>query len=360
MKLSRYSGLTVFAGKTKVQTSMKNILGFFWIACAITLTFNQSQAAPAANGKTALRVSVELKDGSYVIGQSLDSIWLFRSALLGGLRLGVANIASVQISTNNGSARLTTVDNDQLNVKFITAFLRVETSFGKTELPVKTIRNIVVSAANDLVPNTPNLLGYWRFDPVYQANSCVNDYTGTLQGNAQIGAPGSGHLASGNQALMLDGDNSYLTTSLTGQIENQGTILTWVYLTALPSDSGHIFELVSQSQYGNDFALQIEPDNQFHFYTDSGSATVAPALPLNQWHFLAATFTANSTRSIYLDGQLVASGTCGGHYLNSNPFWFGNDMVFGPRCFQGRLDNVAIFNRALSAGEIQGIYAGQK
>ena len=29
------------------------------------------------------------------------------------------------------------------------------------------------------VTNTPNLLGFWQFDPVYQSNSCVNGYTGT-------------------------------------------------------------------------------------------------------------------------------------------------------------------------------------
>ena len=139
----------------------------------------------------------------------------------------------------------------------------------------------------------PNLLGYWRFDPVFQTNSCVNGYTGTLQGNAQIGAAGSGcPLASDqtNQALLLDGVNSYLTTSLTGQIPSQGTILVWVYLTAQPSTAGHIFAIVSQSQGGNDFDFQIETDNHTKFY--AGGVTVySQALPLNQWHFLAATLS---------------------------------------------------------------------
>ena len=211
----------------------------------------------------------------------------------------------------------------------------------------------------DLVTNTPNLLGYWRFDPGFQTKSWVNGYTGTLQGNAQIGPPNSGcPLASdpANQGLLLDGANSYLTTSLTGPIVNQGTILAWVYLTAQPSTVGHIFEITAQSQFGNDFDLQIETDDHVHFCTDSGSATVSPqALPLNDWHFLAATFIANSIRSIYLDGQLVARSIAGPHYPNHNPFWIGNNQMFGPRLFQGRIDEVAIFNRALTASEIAGI-----
>ncbi|MGA3180257.1 MAG: LamG domain-containing protein [Verrucomicrobiota bacterium] len=207
-----------------------------------------------------------------------------------------------------------------------------------------------------VVSNTPNLLGYWRFDPVFQSNSCVNGYTGTLQGNAQIGPPGSGcplPSEQPNQALLLDGTNSYLTTSLTGQITNQGSVLVWVYLTAQPSTAGHFFQITSQAAGGDDFDFQIQTDNQTYFYTDSGSSTVyAQALPLNQWHFLAATFIANSNRCIYLDGQLAATSTAGGHSVNNTAFWVGNNRVFGPRLFQGRIGEVAVFDRALAASEI--------
>jgi hypothetical protein len=209
---------------------------------------------------------------------------------------------------------------------------------------------------NSAILNTPNLLGYWRFDPVFHANSCVNGYTGALQGNARIGPPGSGSpLASdpANQALILDGANNYLITGLTGPIVSQGTVLAWVFLTAQPSTAGHFFAVVGQSHSGNDFNLQIQTDDHIYFYTDGGSATVYPqALPLNQWHFLAATFVANSTRNIYLDGQLVASSIAGSHSVNDNPFCIGNDQVFGPRYFKGRIDEVAVFNRALTASEI--------
>jgi hypothetical protein len=215
-----------------------------------------------------------------------------------------------------------------------------------------------------IITSTPNLLGYWRFDPVFQTNSIVNSWTGTLQGNAQIGQPGSGcplDSDPANQALLLDGVNSYLTTSLTGQITNQGTVLVWVYLTAQPSTAGHIFQITSQAAVGNDFDLQIETDNHVHFFTDSGGSTVyAQALPLNQWHLLAATFIANSNRYIYLDGQPVASSTAGSHAVNNTAFWIGNNRVFGPRLFQGRLDEVAVFNRALTASEIAAIYSAAR
>jgi Concanavalin A-like lectin/glucanases superfamily len=211
-----------------------------------------------------------------------------------------------------------------------------------------------------LVIGTPNLLGYWRFDPVFLTNSVVNGYTGTLVGTAQIGPPSSGYpLPSDptNQALILDGAG-YLTTSLTGQITNQGSVIVWVYLTNQPSVAGHFFQITSQAENGNDFDFQIETDNKVYFYTDSGSSTVyAQYLPLNQWHFLAATFVANGNRAIYLDGSPVANSTAGSHSVNSNPFTVGNNAVFGGRYFQGRICEVAVFNRALTATEIATIYS---
>ena len=212
-----------------------------------------------------------------------------------------------------------------------------------------------------LVTSTPNLLGYWRFDPVFQSNSCVNGYTGTFKGNAQIGPPSSGYplpLDPTNQALLLDGTNSYVLTSLTGRITNQGTVLAWVYLTAQPSTAGHFFQITAQAEGGNDFDFQIQTDNHVYFFTDSGSSTVyAQSLPLDQWHFLAATFVASSNRAIYLDGQQVASSTPGGHSVNNNPFTIGANYVFSGRYFEGKMCEVAVFNRALSALEIATIYA---
>ena len=223
---------------------MKNILRFSCILCAIVLNFNQVQAAPPFTNEKVSRLNIELQDGSYIVGQSLDVAWRFHSALLGNFQLAVVGIRSIKMPTNATNviqARLTTTNADELNVQFITPVLRVETSFGKTQLPVKLIRSIIVSPLGNLVLNTSNLLGYWRFDPVFQSDSSVNNYTGVLQGNAQIGADGSGHSGSGDQALVLDGDNSYLTTSLTSQIDDQGTILAWVYLPAEPAD-GQIFQ----------------------------------------------------------------------------------------------------------------------
>ena len=212
-----------------------------------------------------------------------------------------------------------------------------------------------------LITNTPNLVGYWRFDPVDQTNSLVNGYQGALEGNAQIGPPGSGYplpADATNQALELDGSSSYLLTTLYGMITNEASVIVWVNLAAEPSAAGHFFQVTAQSQSSDDFDFQIQTDDSLHFYTDSGSSTVyATPIPTNQWHFLAATFVANGDRPIYLDGVSVANSTAGNHSLNTgSPCVVGDNLVFGGRFFEGRISEVAVFNRALTATEIATIY----
>ena len=106
------------------------------------------------------------------------------------------------------------------------------------------------------VQGTSGLLGYWRFDAASQANSLVNGYTGSFQGNAAVGSTGAGPalaIDSNNTPLVLDGSGDYVQTSLTGNITGAGSVTSWVYLTVQPGTTGHIFQITSQSQVGNDF-----------------------------------------------------------------------------------------------------------
>ncbi len=212
-----------------------------------------------------------------------------------------------------------------------------------------------------VVTNTPSLLAYWNFDQAFLTNSLVNGYQGTFYGNAVIGPPGSGAPVAtdpANQGLILDGHASYLVTTLTGKITNSGTTMAWVYLTNYPSIAGRIFQVTAEGDDANDFDLQINTNNLLHFYTDSGSSTVDPnPLSLNQWHFLAATFIANTTRVIYIDGFPVATNTPGSHVIDASYYTVGENLRFTGRYFEGTIAEVAVFSQALTAAQIYSLYA---
>jgi formylglycine-generating enzyme required for sulfatase activity len=237
--------------------------------------------------------------------------------------------------------------------------------------PFVTMGGVAAKYDSQLVA-IPNLLGYWPFTSDYQANSSVNGYTGTFQGNALIGLPASGPPlfdAITNAALVLDRTNqSFVNTSLvglspgTGANTNQGSIVAWFKLDNLPSITGTTFYIAGESQFQNDLDLQIETDNQLKFFTDNGSSTVDTFAfttnDLGVWHFVVATFTTGVSRNVYLDGQLLASSVPGGHtYPGNGTFAVGESDVFNNRYFQGSIARVAVFNRALSAAEVTGLYA---
>jgi hypothetical protein len=211
------------------------------------------------------------------------------------------------------------------------------------------------------VTSTANLVGYWQFNTTTQADSSVNGYTGSFLDNAAVGPAGFAPTfvgVSGNYAAALDGSNDGVLTNLAAQVAfpTASTIVAWIYLDAQPSTTGRTLYIAGRSQNGNDMDFQLDLDNELHFYTDSGGSAAGGRIPLQQWVMVAGTFdTVANTRAVYIDGILVNSNTPGPHSANNAPFSVGYSTVWGNRWFPGGISDVAIFDRALTADEIQGL-----
>jgi hypothetical protein len=137
--------------------------------------------------------------------------------------------------------------------------------------------------------------------------------------------------------------------------------MAWVNLAELPSKTGHLFYVAGESESGNDLDLQFETDNVLKFFTmGSGHLDYAPppATLVNQWHMIVATLdTQSKTRAIYWDGKSVATDQGGGEAGKKNAFTIGYSTVFSGRFFDGGIEEVALWNRALKANEVATIYA---
>ncbi|QKR99856.1 LamG domain-containing protein [Sphingomonas sp. CL5.1] len=211
---------------------------------------------------------------------------------------------------------------------------------------------------------------YFRLtDPA--AGSTNGSYNTTYQGSVATGAGAPLASDPGNTGAVFDGVNNgnpgMISTSLSGGVPGMGTILAWVNLAALPGTTGTFQYVAGESQGGNDFDLQFETDNALRFYTGGGENTAFTADPttlVGQWHLIAATYDStlgsNSFRDIYWDGALGAgyTGVVNGAD-KSSPFTIGYSSAFGGREFDGSIDEVAVYNRALSASDISAIYAAR-
>ena len=76
------------------------------------------------------------------------------------------------------------------------------------------------------------------------------------------------------------------------------------------------------------------------------------ALPLNTWTFLAATYDGSTVR-FFVNGTEVGTRSAGGSLLTTTgALRFGGNSVWG-EYFSGRLDEIRVYNRRLTATEIQ-------
>ena len=83
-----------------------------------------------------------------------------------------------------------------------------------------------------------------------------------------------------------------------------------------------------------------------------GKAFTTSPLPTNTWSFLALTYDG-ATERLYLNGTNVASLAHTGTITSStNPLTLGSDPFYG-QYFNGLIDNIRIYNTALSAAAIR-------
>ncbi len=165
----------------------------------------------------------------------------------------------------------------------------------------------------------------------------------------------------GGNAATFPGRDGFIVTTQIGGIGSAGSMMAWINLESAPSMERRIFYIAGISEGGNDFDLQIESDNVLRLFTASGgnlSFRPPPATLLHRWHMVVATLdVATKARALYWDGQQVAADRDGGRPHKTNAFTIGDSLVFGGRFLKGRVEEAALWNRALRADEVAAMYA---
>jgi hypothetical protein len=78
------------------------------------------------------------------------------------------------------------------------------------------------------------------------------------------------------------------------------------------------------------------------------------ALEIGKWYHVVVTSNPGGTR-VYVNGTMWfnSSSTYGKMVPNDKPLWIGNEELLRERCFDGIIDEVRIYNRALTEEEVQ-------
>jgi PKD repeat protein len=186
------------------------------------------------------------------------------------------------------------------------------------------------------------------------SGSSAADASGRGNGGSVSGAVWSGAGRFGS-ALSFDGVNDWVTVPDASSLDLTGgmTVEAWVRPAALGGWRTVVFKErpggVVYGLYGDQAGGR--PLGQV-FIGGERNAVGTSSLPLNAWSHLATTYNGSLVR-LYVNGVLVSStAVTGAMTPSSGPLRIGGNSVWS-EWFAGLIDEVRVYDRALSVGEIQ-------
>ncbi len=265
--------------------------------------------------------------------QPLSYQWRFNGANLAGKTATSLALANVQL-TNAGSYSV------------------VVTNLAGSRTSSNAV--LTVNPAPLCVAAPSGLVSWWAANS--NATDNIGPNQGTLAGNATYGPGRVG------QAFVFDGRGDVVNLGTTSNLWLQTfTIETWVKRSST--------SVVSYDGNGNGHFFTAGGPSAMGFYMDpSGQpvlgkmwfAGVGPGVRVTDtnWHHLAVTKNQSAV-VFYIDGVAYPGPAYDPGFFGSSPSgvggWYYSGVV--QNSFYGSIDELAVYNRALTAAEIQTIYS---
>jgi len=234
------------------------------------------------------------------------------------------------------------------------------------------------------IPYLPGLVAYYPF------NGNANDESGNENhGTAHDAVLAPDRFGNPDAAYSFDGTNDYIDVNDNGSLSGMPNLTVAFafkadYWPVWETDNGGAGLVIKENNgdgyMGSDcYGLSLVIENNQHIINAvvySGTAHSAentanvtgviedffPNFDPNDWHYVALTYDGNMVR-LYFDGTQIGTGAFS-KTLNSNiavPLRIGH--IYGSSVhnlyFNGIIDEVRIYNRALSEAEIKAIWHGE-
>jgi hypothetical protein len=217
-------------------------------------------------------------------------------------------------------------------------------------------------------------IAYWRLNESSGAIAYdyVGGYNGTYGSDTTNGLPGVPFAgATGELGVAMDSSDSssnaigHVTTPGINLTTNSVTLVCWVYSFANQvNPSGLVF--LRDSANANVFGSQVGASQYFDYTWGNNSATYnygsSLVVPANIWCLTALAITP-SNATLYLFDSQTSGSTVNGvtNALQSFAAGFAlgadNQAITSNRTFNGKMDEVAVFNYTMSASQLQQLYA---
>jgi len=328
---------------------------------------------PAATN-LPLRAAVTLSDGSRVLGVPRIASIPFQTAYA-KIDLPLKQIQSIKIESDHETVALALTNGDRLKGTLQLKPIELETLFGIVKIDFTLIAGIsVYQGGKGVLPATllDGLVLYCSFDK--DEGDKVTDASGKGHDG---GAKGAAWVADGiaGGACGFDGRSSYVDVGDPTDLRIVKSISAWVKSNSNGvrqtivskhasvnngySSAGYHFLKESDDKFGLCFVVNGNPNEAYSeslsTYTDSS------------WHHVVGVLNPETGRvDLYVDGQNVADyhtvspGTAVG--TDKRPFYIGR-ATWGDggssSSWNGSIDELRVYNRALSEDEVKALYNAQ-
>jgi len=192
---------------------------------------------------------------------------------------------------------------------------------------------------------------YLPFDSAENSLNYTFDYTNNLKnglvfGGAHFSSTGGAHGGSYD----FDGVDDYIDIHDAYGLSNNITICSFAKATSIPDDhdivvGGGGYRL-GLSTFSNKWGFLT------HNYTGYNNVVSEEDIEIGKYYGLCGVLLSNGSKYLYIDGELNASGVMINSEIPTVNWRVGSDTNPG-RFFNGSIDEVMIFDRALNSSEIR-------
>ncbi|MCK9279347.1 MAG: T9SS type A sorting domain-containing protein [Melioribacteraceae bacterium] len=264
-----------------------------------------------------------------------------------------ASVLEAKLSANEKSVILMTTPLEEMRYTLVTTNIKDKAAAANMMLPD--------SAKFDHKPMPEKLVAYYQLDNV-DSDSVVVDLSGNMNNGFVKNGPMISEGILGN-GMKFDGVDDYVQFSPSASFDIDGgfvSVSVWTKLDYLPTEMKHAFGPLFDSQ-GDEFVIYADRGNkELRFKATSTAGAARPGIPqadliTGQWINVIGVFDGVNA-SVYLNGVFKASLPLGGTVKTGIVPILGVNGTLAPLSFfSGSMDNIQIFNYALSQEEITNI-----
>ena len=329
---------------------------FSAVALLIASCFTASAAETRSSTNSGTTLVVETRDGSRLVGQLTAPTLEFESAVIGRLQVDLGRLVEMRRTPVQTAMTLTMINGDRLTGELVLPSLRLRTAFGEIGVP----REQIVMAGVRRSLSSDGLRHLWSAEG--DARDAVGDAHGQASGVIRYVEGRRGRAF----AFGAEAEGIRLGESAGNFGVGDFTVAFWIRTTARPQIE-YVMSKREACQPVKLWEVRRESDGRIALALGDVKDEFVPAHLFSRsrvddsaWHHVAFTRQRESV-SVFVDGQHENK--------EQTPFIFNYTIPvplrLGSGCcagqggtthFAGQLDEVALYDRALSAAEIQALF----